>query len=483
MAAPRIVTPEGVSPGAGPLDPAAFEALMAPLGPFEPSPRIAVAVSGGADSLALCLLADRWARARGGAVVGLTVDHRLRPESGAEARQVRRWLAARAIAHRTLRWTGTRPVTGIQEEARIARLALLTGRCRRADVLHLLLGHQREDQAETALQRLVRGGGIDGLAAMAPVRLALEPDGNGVRLLRPLLPVPRDALTATLALWNQAWIDDPTNRDVRHARPRLAAALTRLGSEGLSARRLARVAGRAAGDRAALDRLCTDLLAACAHPSPAGFVTLDRCALRQAPYALALRALGRAVTTVSGAPYPPRLERLERLASRLLGDGGPAATLGGCRVVPLKDGRIVICREPAAASQVVALTAGASALWDRRFVVTLGRSAGSGPFQVRRLGLDGLAQARALAAAAGEPLRVDRVPAPARPALPALFGLDGPLAAPHLGFRRTSFRGEAGAGAFAASFRPAVPLAPGLPATLRVLPKEDKTVDQSIDRP
>ena len=460
---------------------------MAPLGPFEPAPRIAVAVSGGSDSLALCLLADRWARARGGTVFGLTVDHRLRPESGAEAAQVRRWLAARAITHRTLRWTGTRPVSGIQEEARAARLALLGGWCRQAHVLHLLLAHQQEDQAETALQRLVRGSGIDGLAAMAPVRLAMEPNGGGVRLLRPLLSVSRDALTATLAFWDQPWIDDPTNRDMRHARPRLAAALTELGPEGLSAARLAKVAARAAEDRAALDLLCTDLLARCAHPAPAGFVTLDRCILRHAPPALALRALSRAVTTVSGAPHPPRLERLERLAQRLRGDSGTAATLGGCRVVPLKDSRVVICREPAAASEVRPLKAGDSALWDRRFVVSLDRSAGVGPFLVRRLGTDGLAQARAMARAAGTPLGTDCIPPPARPALPALFDLDGPLAAPHVDFRRTSHRNEAAAAGFAASFGPARPLAPGLPATLGVLPLQDKTVDErveeTIDRP
>ena len=461
---------------------------MAALGPFEPAPRIAVAVSGGCDSLALCLLAERWARARGGTVFGLTVDHRLRPESGAEAAQVRRWLAARAIAHRTLRWTGTRRSSGIQEAARAARLALLTGWCRRARVLHLLLGHQREDQAETALQRLVRGSGIDGLAAMAPLRLALEPEGSGTRLLRPLLAVPRAALIATLAQWDQPWIDDPSNRDARHARPRLAAALAGLGAEGLSAARLARSARRAAGDRAALDRLCTDLLAACAQPSPAGFVTVDAGALRRAPPALALRALGSALATVSGAPHPPRQERLERLARRLLDDGARAATLGGCRVVP-QDGRIVICREPAAAAQVRALEPGQSALWDRRFVVSLGRSAGPGPFLVRRLGTDGLARARALAQAAGTPLRTDRIPAPARPALPALFGLDGPLAAPHLEFRRASWRDGRGtrAGAFTAQFRPARPLAPGLPATLRVMLEQDGssdgTIGETLDRP
>ena len=443
---------------------------MAPLGPFEPAPRVAVAVSGGPDSLALCLLADRWARAKGGAVFGLTVDHGLRPESGAEAAQVRRWLAARGLAHRTLRWKSARPATGIQEQTRAARLALLTGWCRRAGVLHLLLGHQREDQAETALQRLVRGSGIDGLAAMAPVRLALEPAGGGVRLLRPLLPVSRAALIATLARWDQPWIDDPTNRDTSHARPRLSAALARLEAEGLSAERLAKATARAAKDRAALDSICTDLLAACARPSPAGFVTLDPDVLRRAPPALAQRALSCVVVTVSGAPYPPRQERLERLAHRLLGDDVKAATLGGCRVVPLRDGRIVVCREAVAASSVRPIKPGESVLWDNRFVVSLGRSVGSGPYVVRRLGTDGLAQARTMARKAGMPLTTDRVPAPARPALPALFDLDGLLAAPHLGFKRTAPQSEAGTAKFSMSFRPSRPLAPGLPATLRVSP-------------
>ena len=474
MALPRIVSPGNAAPAAAHVDADAFAALMAPLGPFEPAPRMAVAVSGGSDSLALCLLADRWARARGGTVFALTVDHRLRPESGAEAVQVRRWLSARAISHRTLRWEGSRPVSGIQEEARAARLALLVGWCRQARVLHLLLAHQQEDQAETVLQRLVHGSGIDGLAAMAPVRLAMEPAGNGVRLLRPLLPVSRDALMATLALWEQPWIDDPSNRDARHARPRLGAALAQLGAEGLSAARLATLATRAADDRAALDALCTELLAQCAHPAPAGFVTLDRSALLRAPPALALRALGRAVTTVSGAPFPPRSDRLERLVHRLLGDRVKAATLGGCRVVPQGNGRLLVCREPRAASDVRTVEPGESAFWDRRFVVSLGPSAGAGPFLVRRLGTDGLAHARAMARAAGAPLSTDGVPAPARPALPALFDLDGPLAAPHLNFRRTSHRNEGAAAGFAASFRPARPLAPGLPATLRVLPLQDE---------
>ena len=474
MAAPRIVAPEDAAPGAPPFDERAFAGLMQPLGPFEPAPRIAVAVSGGPDSLALCLLAGRWARASGGTVAALTVDHGLRPESAAEAAQVRRWLAAHAIAHRTLRWRAAPRTGATQAEARAARFALLTGWCRRAGILHLLLGHQREDQAETALQRLVHGSGIDGLAAMAPVRLALEPAGGGVRLLRPLLSVSAEALAATLAHLNQPWIDDPTNRDTGHARPRLAVALAQLEAEGLGASRLAKVAARAADDRAALDGLCTDLLAGSAHPSPAGFVTLDRAALHRAPPALALRALGRTVATVSGAPYPPRSDPLQRLAQQVLGENGRASTLGGCRVIPQGAGRVLVCREPAAASETLTLEPGESALWDRRFVVALARSAGPGRFTVRRLGTDGLARARAQARAAGATLETARIPPPARPALPALFDLDGPLAAPHLQYRRTGQRNEAAAVAFAASFAPARMLAPGLPATLRVLPLQDE---------
>ena len=102
-----------------------FARQMAALGPFEPKPRIAVAVSGGADSMALALLAAGWARKAGGAAIMLTVDHGLRRESAAEARQVARWMRARKIAHHTLRWAGAKPESNIAAAARAARYGLL----------------------------------------------------------------------------------------------------------------------------------------------------------------------------------------------------------------------------------------------------------------------------------------------------------------------------------------------------------------------
>ncbi|MBT6442573.1 MAG: tRNA lysidine(34) synthetase TilS, partial [Alphaproteobacteria bacterium] len=143
---------------------------MTPLGPFEPAAHLAVGVSGGSDSLALLLLADRWVRQRGGSVMALTVDHRLRPQSAAEAGLVRSWLAARDIEHRVLTWREPHSVGGVQAAARAARLRLLGDWCRRKGVLHLMLAHQLEDQAETLLERLSGGSGVDGLAGMPQVR-------------------------------------------------------------------------------------------------------------------------------------------------------------------------------------------------------------------------------------------------------------------------------------------------------------------------
>ncbi|MBT4428081.1 MAG: tRNA lysidine(34) synthetase TilS, partial [Rhodospirillaceae bacterium] len=108
MTTPRIVHPAGADIGEA-LGAAEFARLMAPAGPFEPAPHLAIAVSGGADSMALTLLAAAWARRRKGSVTALTVDHRLRPESGAEARQVGRWLSGRGIAHKILPWRGDKP--------------------------------------------------------------------------------------------------------------------------------------------------------------------------------------------------------------------------------------------------------------------------------------------------------------------------------------------------------------------------------------
>ncbi|HEX9525064.1 MAG TPA: tRNA lysidine(34) synthetase, partial [Reyranella sp.] len=137
-----------------PLDAGAFARLMAPFEPFETSPVLAVAVSGGRDSLALALLSHGWAAERDGRVVGLIVDHGLRAESVAEAATTRDVLARHGIEGAILPWwSGAKPRAGLQEAARMARYRLLRDECRRRGILHLLLAHHADDQAETVAMR------------------------------------------------------------------------------------------------------------------------------------------------------------------------------------------------------------------------------------------------------------------------------------------------------------------------------------------
>ncbi|MFQ5954527.1 MAG: tRNA lysidine(34) synthetase TilS [Kiloniellales bacterium] len=422
---------------------------MAAVGPFESAPRIAVGVSGGADSMALCLLLKNWTETARGELVALTVDHGLRPDSHAEARRVGRWLARWGVTHRVLRWTGPKPRHGIQAAARAARYRLMTDWCHTAGFLHLALAHHRDDQAETVLLRLAGGSGLDGLAGMAAVS-----ELAALHLIRPLLDIPKAGLIATLSAFGQDWIEDPSNRDPRHQRGRLRAAWPVLEREGLTAARLAATAAKLGLARAALETETAALLAAAAiHPE--GYVRLDWQALMRAPAALARRALARCLMTVGGARYPPRSQRLERLFLALVADpAGAGRTLGGCRVLA-RDGRLLLCREASAARERVPLSDRRSVLWDGRFLVPPARAFGlpAGGVTVARLGGAGWRALEAAEPALGQRL----VPAAVRPSLPALIDRDGILAVPHLGYTRRD------ATAYTAAdirFAPRNPLAP-----------------------
>lgn len=429
----------------GPLTNAEFSHAIERLGPFENRPRIAVAVSGGADSLSLALFASAWARRRGGAATALTVDHGLRPDAAAEARLVGRWLRARGIDHHILAWRGIKPHSNLQAIARTARYRLLSDWCARHGVLHLLLAHHTDDQAETHLLRLARGSGVDGLAAMAPVH-----ELPALRVLRPLLGVPRARLEAALRAAGQDWVDDPTNRDRAHARVRMRQLLPALAEEGLTAARLTATTRRLAHARAAIEAAVATLLAEATQMHPTGYCRLDRERLTAAPTEIGLRALARILRTVGGTTYPARLERLERLFGELAGGNAPGRTLAGCQVLPWRDAYLV-CREAALARGEVPLGSGRAVIWDDRFAVSaagqLGRS-----MVVRSLGPHGWG---GIAEDLPGPPRF-AVPVPVRASLPAIWDRKGLLAVPHAGFVR---RGRAGRLRLRCQFAPCEPLA------------------------
>ncbi|MEQ9519539.1 MAG: tRNA lysidine(34) synthetase TilS, partial [Parvibaculum sp.] len=348
-----------------------FDRLMKPL---KPSRSLGLAVSGGGDSVALMLLVSLWRDwlvSKGRPVPDvtvLTVDHGLRKEAAREAQQVARWAKTLGLAHKTFKWKPGHLTSNVQQAARDARYGLLTDWAAQSDA-DLVVAHHLDDQAETFLMRLQRGSGVDGLAAMAPTSMRA-----GVRVLRPLLDVPRDALRATLAAHEQAWIDDPSNEDERFLRVQVRKALPGLADLGLSRERLVETAAQMARARAALEVACDQAERVSVTWHDEGFARLLLPPFRALPDEIALRLLVRLLKGVTGSVYGPRLQALEGLRDALcqqtLGGGRTLArTLGGAKWMAVdgsgeKPDEVLVMREVAALSlEPLSLKAGANALW------------------------------------------------------------------------------------------------------------------------
>ncbi len=396
---------------------------MRPLGPWPgPGARcpVAVAVSGGADSTALAWLSQRWAAARGLFLLALLVDHRLRPESGAEAARTVAGLRARGVDARLLTVRELHPGPALARRARDVRYRLLTDACRDAGAIDLLLGHHAGDQGETVLMRARAGSGPDGLAGMAAL---LETDA--LRLVRPLLPIPPARLRATLSRHRIGWIEDPSNRDEAAQRVRLRQELSRSGE---SAAYLLQEAGTAGALRMRRQTGDAHVLAAGAVLRPEGFALLP-------PALLPADALAALVRSVGGNRYPPSRPAIDRL----LRCQHPA-TLAGTRLLPA--GRFgpgwLLLREADAIGDAVDAVDGAR--WDR-FLLD---AAGTVVPPDARIG--------ALGAEAALFRRRSMLPAAVLSTLPVLRQHGMLRAVPHLGWAT----GPAWA-ALRFAYRPAVP--------------------------
>lgn len=353
---------------------AAMERLLAGHRPE----RLAVAVSGGGDSLALLGLACDWAEENHCRIHALTVDHGLRPEAGDEALLVAREAMRMGAQHDTLYWTGWDGKGNLQAAARDARYGLMREFCTREGIGAILLGHTQDDQAETVLMRLARGSGVDGLSAMPEGRFGRDD------ILRPVLGESRADLRIWLTRQGMRWFEDPTNDDPRYDRVRARRLLTQLATFGIDATRLADTAASMARARVALlarardvaDRIVTDRQ---------GLLIYDQAGLERTEEETRLRLVSHGLACLSGAPYKPRLASLSATLDRALeGQGG---TLQGCRLIPSRDGLILV-REFKAVADLSAPADGQT-LWDGRWRVLAPAHPAA---TIRALGEHGLAQ-------------------------------------------------------------------------------------------
>jgi tRNA(Ile)-lysidine synthase len=343
------------------------EELDGLLAPLLSAAGATLAVSGGADSLALLDCAQRWQSGHGDIpLTVLTVDHGLRSGSAAEAAMVARVADERGLAFRLLTWDGPRPGSDVEAAARMARYRLLLEATRDLGASHLVIAHHQNDLAETLLMRLARGAGVFGLAAMRP---AIE--AGGITILRPFLGVPRERLVATTLAAGLTPAEDPMNRDERFARARIRSALPALEREGIDIAGLAEAARRLAQAADAIDATASGLLTQAASVDDLAIMRLDADEFFAAPAEVRSRALVRILLALGGAQYPPRRERLIALMAAMSSSDGASRKrcLGGV-VFERHGGDLTFYRETGRDGlPVIALTRGFDGRWDHRFEV------------------------------------------------------------------------------------------------------------------
>lgn len=323
--------------------------------------------------MALMHLAADLAKSAGPPIHVATVDHGLREGSAAEALMAAAAARALGLPHRTLRWTGMKPATGVQEAARAARYFLLAAHAAEIGAVAMMTAHTADDQAETVLMRRARDSGPRGLAAMAASSLIAAEAGPSVILLRPMLGVRRSLLRAHLARIGARYVDDPGNDDPRFERIRVRRRIVAAEADGeftvetlcaeAEARRTETRRAEAAQDRrfaalgGAFDRL--------------GAVTLPVEGLRSEDAPL----IARLLHAVSGAAHSPAEAASAAALDRAL--AGERATLGGATLSLRRDGRLQMAREAAALTgragvapiAPMIVKVGERRLWDRRFIV------------------------------------------------------------------------------------------------------------------
>eukprot|EP00742_Colponemidia_sp_Colp-10_P005438 GILJ01005812.1.p1 GENE.GILJ01005812.1~~GILJ01005812.1.p1 ORF type:complete len:666 (+),score=73.32 GILJ01005812.1:1384-3381(+) len=494
---PVVKTPEAAA--AKPLTVEEFEQLLPfnndgtmkefpnqKLWQFKGPPKIAVAVSGGPDSMALTLLANEWIqkvnkelRFSDNRLVAVTVDHQLRPESAKEAAIVSEWMKARDIDHHVLKmeWAGSPSPSKKAMLAREARMSLLVDFCSQHNIHHLLLGHHLEDQVETFLFRLFRCSGIDGLSGISTI--SRQP--RDVLFLRPFLPLRKDRLVATVASYTQQYVEDRSNADLSGDRVRIRTALKSF-SETFPLSDINDIADLMKDYRDAIWESGNRFLARNYHFVPQhgyGILRLDdfgKLASREAQ----VRSLMRIIMNVSGGSKPPRQRAVIKLLETLTAPVLKSETLGGVQFLPAANpNKVYVIRESAYIEEVVVdMPAGTdtkSVWWDGRFLVTFNRPQTSTTKRALRYVISTITENdwAQLMSKGQHQLRLINVPHEIRFTVPAIYDEHGLYAIPAFNFYRGTM----------IPFRLRQPLKPQSPASSQSQSESQSTDPSTVTSP
>ena len=187
---------------------------------FEKNPSVAVAVSGGPDSMSLLFLVNAFIKYKKGNLIALIVDHRIRKNSKEEAKYISTYLDKNNINSQILIVDKNNVSKKSMKEARYNRYNLLTDFCIKNNILNLFVAHHKNDNLETFLNRKIAGSDFYGLKSMSELSLY-----NKVCIIRPLLNFSKEILLDYNKKNKIKYINDPTNLNLDYTRPTIRSFL------------------------------------------------------------------------------------------------------------------------------------------------------------------------------------------------------------------------------------------------------------------
>ena len=334
--------------------------------------KIAIAVSGGVDSMVLMNLAKESDSLNDKNVFILVVDHGLRAESKQEAKFVKNEAKKLGFPTRILKWKGSKPNKRIQEEARNKRYSLLINFCRENNINNLYLAHHLDDQIETFLFRMFRGSGLQGLTSFSS-----SYERNGLTLIRPLIDTPKSELISYARRKKINWVEDPSNENQKYDRVKLRKVLPLIYKEGFDKKVFLKSVKKLRLANQALDQITKEFVLQYVIINKNISVFINQELFLTAPEDVQLRVLQNTIRIFSGERYySPNYLKILNLMNWARNDNDISAkTLGGT-IFRKRKGGLILYKEVKKLNDIkpIKLSKSKYKAWDNRFLIKINKS-------------------------------------------------------------------------------------------------------------
>ena len=302
---------------------------------------IAVAVSGGPDSMTLAFLAKCYAIQNKVKVSCFIVNHKLRKESLLEAKTVKNILKKIDVNCKILNWNGKKPLKNIQSLARDKRFSLLANECKKSNIKNLLLGHHLDDLSENFLIRMIRGSGLNGLVSF---NKKTKYKNKNLDILRPLLDLEKkDLIYISKKVFN-FFIQDPSNMNENFKRTRIRNLLKFLEKEGFDKKKIVLTINNLKdSDKSIKFYVDKNLQKNLVYLKSKNIYILNKFFFNQS-HEIIFRSLTKILQMLGQKYYPTRGKSINELIKRIDAKTFSKITLGGCFIDRINE-TIIISKE------------------------------------------------------------------------------------------------------------------------------------------